>query len=133
MKSEFLTNRALKALIKVGDIIVPENEEFPAFSGVVSTKQLDELLKYAPESDVKSLNLFLTILSFMPNFVLKWLVNFIHKNFHSGAFYGPTVRELNIGLRGIIFSCYYTNNLKPGFSGNKPLEIINADITRIYD
>ncbi len=133
MKSEFLTKRALKTLINIGDIIIPQSNEFPAFSEVVSSHQLDELLKYAPESDVESLNLFLTILSFMPQFVLKWFIKFIHKNFHSASFYGPIVRELNIGLRGIIFSCYYTNNLKHGFSGNKPLEIINADITRIYD
>ncbi len=133
MTSKYLSNSALKAINRIGDLMIPRNGEFPAFSEVGGITYIDELVSYAPGADIKDLNMLLTILAFMPTFVLRWLLGKMETAMENKGPLGPIFRQLDIGLRGLIFSCYYTEKVPTTFKGKKPLDIIGFQLTRVED
>lgn len=133
MTSQYLSKSALKAINRIGDMMIPRNGEFPSFSEVGGIEHIDELVSYAPADDIKDLNMLLTILAFMPNFVLRWLVGKLETALESNGPLSPLFRQLDIGLRGLIFSCYYTEKLGSRYTGPRPLDIIGFDLSRVED
>lgn len=133
MASNYLSNSALKAINRIGDMMIPRNGEFPSFSEVGGIAYIDDLVSYAPPADIKDLNLLLTILAFMPNFVLHWILGKMETALDSTGPLAPTFRLMDIGLRGLIFSCYYTEKIPASYTGKKPLDIIGFDLTRVED
>lgn len=133
MTSKYLSNSALKAINRIGDLMIPRDREFPAFSEVGGLEYIDELVSYAPAGDIKDLNLLLTILAFMPTFVLRWLIGKMETSMENTGPLGSLFRMLDVGLRGLIFSCYYTEKIPASYKGKKPLDIIGFDLTRVED
>lgn len=131
--SKILSKKALKALSRIGDIIIPENGEFPKFSDTYSIQHIDDLLDYAPQDDIQDLNMLLGVLYFMPGFVNRWLVSKMENSFNNNGPLGSLYRQLDFGIKGLVFSCYYSGKTGDGFNGNNPLDVIGYEITRIED
>jgi len=129
--SKIFSSSALKALNRIGDIISPKNGEFPAFSEVGCLEHVDDVASYAPASDLKDLNLVLSILSFMPGFFLKWLVKTMNNSHAKEGGLSDTFRMLDLGLKGIIFGTYYSGKTGKNFKGKSPQQIIGFSITKI--
>ncbi len=117
---------AIKGLKKIGDIFLPQNGEFPAYSQVADTSALSMLLKNAPPDDSASLLMVLSIFSYLPKFILKWLVRKLENSMsHPGnGILQVTYRQLFMGLRGILFSTYYSEFTDKSYTGKTPLEIL---------
>lgn len=131
MASTYLSKSAIKGLTRIGDILIPGNDEFPSFSAFMCMDHIDDLVSYAPKDDINDLGMVLGILSFMPQSILKWLVKMManaHKN--QGPF-GTLLRQLNMGIRGIVFSLYYSE--KPGinYQGKNPDEMIGFTLNKV--
>lgn len=131
--SKILSKQALKTLNRIGDIIVPENKEFPKFSDTASLQHIDDLLEYAPQDDIQDLNMLLTALAFSPKFVLKWLVAKMETAHKNEGPLGTLFRQLDFGVKGLIFSCYYSGKTGDNYQGKNPLEIIGYSINRVED
>jgi len=130
-----LSNQAIKGLKKIGDIFLPGNSEFPSYSQAGGTYKLNDIVKYAPEDDIASLNLVLIIFSFLPKFALAWLVTQMGNATETGkeGIIPTTLRQLDLGLRGILYSTYYGEFTNPDYKGKTPVELIDYSITRIED
>lgn len=128
--SKILSSLAIKTLYRMGDIMVPRNGDFPAYSEVKGLEYIDEMLCYAPENDIKDLNLLLSILSFMPTFVLRWLIAKMGKSHNEEGGISVIFRQLDFGIRGIVFATYYTEKTSSSFKGKKPIETIGYSINR---
>lgn len=133
MTSKYLSKSALKALNRIGDIMIPANGELPSFSEHGGLEHIDELVSYAPADDIKDLNLLLSILSFMPTFVLVWLIGKLETAHANNGPLGSLFRMLDFGLRGLVLSCYYTENAGTSYKGSKPLDVIGYSVTRLED
>ncbi|MCZ7666688.1 MAG: hypothetical protein M5U34_05380 [Chloroflexi bacterium] len=88
--------------------MLPGDGELPSFSAYGCLENVDDLVAYAPAEDISLLNTVLAVLSFLPTGVLRWLVGQMSavKPDEPGLM-APLYRQLNFGLRGIIFSLYY--------------------------
>ena len=129
------SKRAIKGLCRLGDIIVPGDEEFPIYSKVAGTHKLNDMVQYAPDEDIELLGFLLTILSFMPGFVLRWLIKSMGaatRESKSGII-PATFRQLDLGIRGLVFSTYYTELTNPDYKGKTPFEIMGYEINRVVD
>lgn len=128
-----LSNQAIKGMKKIGDIMLPGNEEFPSYSEVAGTWKLNDMVQYAPEDDISALNLVLIIFSFLPTFILKWLVNQMGAATEHGkeGLLPTTFRQLDLGLRGLLYSTYYGEFTNPDYKGRTPMEIIDYVPNRI--
>jgi hypothetical protein len=130
-----LSNQAIKGLCKIGDVFLPGNSEFPKYSEVAGTYKLNDLVQYAPEEDIASLNLVLIIFSLLPMFVIRWLVGKMGEAQASGkeGLIPTTLRQLDLGLRGLLYSTYYGEFTNPDYKGKTPMQIIDYSLTRIED
>ena len=133
--ANFFSTRATKGLLKVGEIYCPKNGEFPSFTEAAGTTYLNNLVANVPQDDFSSLNIVLAIFSFLPNGILKWIVNAAtnSQSNPSDGIIPSTFRQLNIGLRGLCYSIYYSEFTNPNYKGKKPLEVIDYKVNRIVD
>lgn len=129
--SEIFSKFALKGLNRLGDIMVPKNGQFPAFSETGCLEHVDDIVSYAPQNDLKDLNLLLSILSFMPGFVLLWLVKTMTNSHHKDGKFYDIFRMLDFGLKGIILGTYYSGKVGINYKGKPPLQVIDFSINRI--
>jgi hypothetical protein len=129
------SNRAIIGLTKVGNIYCPKTGEFPEYQEVAGTRYLNSLVVHVPPDDFSALNLVLIILSFLPKFILSWLVGAMERSMDnsSDGIIPSTLRQLNLGLRGLVYSTYYSELTNPDFKGKKPLDILEFQINRVVD
>ncbi len=126
-----LSNREIRALNRIGDVMVPGDDELPAFSETGCAVHAGELLAFAPPEDVGQLRLLLRILSFMPGFVLRFLVRKMERQDGLPDFLAVLFRQLDFAFRGIVFSLYYSEKVSETYSGKTPLEQIGYRIQRV--
>lgn len=131
MKSEYFSQNAMKGLERVGDILIPHTAELPSFSESRVAKGVDSLLAYAPADDIATLNTVLGIFSFLPGSVLRWVAERMAVSQQDAGALGALFRQLNLGLRGIIFSLYYGGPVGFGYQGKAPLDVIGYHINRV--
>lgn len=130
MKSDYFSKDALKAINKIGDLLIPGSDEFPSFSTYGCVERIDDLLAYAMVDDVKTLNTVLGILNAMPTIFISGLVKWMSKAHKNNGPIGDLLRQLNMGLRGIVFSLYYSDKAGSGYSGPSPTSLIGFDIRK---
>lgn len=131
--SKLISKAAVNGIIRLGDIIIPGDDEMPSYKEFGGYEHVDDLLLYAPKSDIGDLGLLLSILSFMPQFILVWLVQNMAVSHGKGDGLWILLRQLDMGIRGIVLSTYYTEKGGASFKGTAPLEGIDYSITRLED
>lgn len=129
--SSIFSPRELRALERLGDIMMPRHEDFPSFSEVGCIEHIDSIVQYAPPDDIASLRVLLRVLSFAPTALLRALLRATH---NPGSFPGPLetlLRLLNFAFRGILCTLYYSGKTGAGYTGPTPLEQIGFSLNRV--
>ncbi|GIW22183.1 MAG: hypothetical protein KatS3mg068_1190 [Candidatus Sericytochromatia bacterium] len=128
--SKFLNENQIRALEKIGDIIVPESEYFPSFSKVGCIEHIDSILEFTPEAELNDLKLLLNVLDKMPIKVVESILNLTYNADFFPQIIASNLRLISIALRGIIFTLYYSGKVGKNYQGINPLEIIGFQINR---
>lgn len=123
--SQFLSKSEIKGLLKIGDILCPENDPFPSFSKSGCISKVDTAMKNLDPYDRNDLKLFLKISAILPKFMVKIVVVLINKPFMT------LLRMGNLGIKGVIFSLYYSENKIPEQKGKDIYDIIGYNVTSI--
>lgn len=133
MNSNFLNQRALKGMARIGDLLIPGDGEYPSFTDYCCLEHIDDLVSYAPRDDIKDLNMVLALLSYMPAGVLRWLVRSMANAHQNDGKLGTLFRQLNLGIRGIVFSLYYSE--KPGkeYTAEHPVVKIGFTLNKVMN
>ena len=131
MSSKYFWNSTLHGLNRIGDVFIPQDGEMPSFSQFGGIEAIDTVIAYLPTDDVSLLNIVLTIFAVMPTGFLRWLVREMENALDKSGEIPSVLRQLNLGLRGIIFSCYYSGVGAAGFKGNNPLDVIGYQLNRV--
>lgn len=133
--ANFFSTRATKGLLKVGDIYCPKNGEFPSFKEAAGTAYLNNLAVNVPADDFSSLSMVLAIFSFLPGGILKWIITMCTnaQKDPSDGMLPSLLRQLNIGLRGLCYSIYYSEFTNPNYTGKKPLDVLEYKLNRVVD
>ena len=131
MTSQYFKPATLKGLARIGDILLPQGDDFPSFSQFGGLEQIDDVICYLPKDDIDLLNIVLSILSVMPESFLRWLVRTMEDSLDKQGTLPTLFRQLNMGLRGIIFSCYYAGDGGEKFNGNTPLQVMGYELNRV--
>ncbi len=102
------TGLPLRGIMKAGDIIAPGDENFPKFSKTPLIKNFQRMSDYMVSQDRDDLKLLMTIFALLPTPLVRLILILATKH---EAFPGPlgsTLRQINLGVRGIIFTMYYS-------------------------
>lgn len=108
MASKNFTPAQWRVVERIGDIVIPGDETLPAFSACGFYTHVDRLADSMQKGDLSLLKLLLMILRFMPDFVIRFILFVASKERYFPGFIGVNLRKLITGLRGIIFSLYYS-------------------------
>jgi hypothetical protein len=131
--SKILSPRALRTFNRLGDMMIPREGEMPAFSELGCLEHVDDVVAHAPQEDIKTLNALLVALSFAPDFVLRWLLALVAAAPNLGGPGGTLLRQLDVGLRSVIVTLYYSGRKGRAYTGRTPLEIIGFSLNTIRD
>lgn len=123
--STYFTAAQLHTLYRIGDIMIPANGAFPKFSATQGLEHIDAVMAPANANDIKDLALLLSILKFMPNFILAGLIKLSVKANSLPEVIAPLFRMLDIALRGIIYTIYYANKTGANYQGKTAFSAID--------
>lgn len=133
MSSKYLNSVALKGLNKVGDILIPGLDDFPSFSQLGCSEHVDLVVEDLPPSDRDGVGILFAVFYFLPGFLLRSLFGFLEKVAVKDVLGGSLFRMIRLGVRGIIFSLYYSGWKGSAYSGKMPLDIIGYQLTIVRD
>jgi len=122
MKSKFLNSFAMRGLAKCGDVYIPGDEDLSSFSESGFLEYIDKQLVNMEKDDIFGLNILLSIFSFFPQNLLVWVLKIASKNELLPKFLRPTAKLINMGMKGLSCSLYYSG-----------LESLNAKHPRVME
>ncbi len=108
MNSRYLNSRALTGLSRLGDVMLPGGEGMPRFSATGCLEHLDTLLQASHPDDVRDLGRLLWLVSLAPSVMLRGLLRLLDRAEQLPAPLAGGLRLLNVGLKGVILSLYYS-------------------------
>lgn len=126
--SEYFSIKQLEAIEKLGDIIIPANGDFPAFSDTGCIEHIDTVMSPAHEEDIKALGWLLLVLRYTPPIFIRWLLDLMGKAESMPRWLAPPFRLLNVSLKGIVFSLYYSNLTRDSYTGPRPFDAIDYEL-----
>jgi hypothetical protein len=94
---------------------------------------IDDLMAYAPADDVKDLKMVLGVFSILPTGILNWIVKKMASAPNSDGALSTLFRQLNMGIRGVVFSLYYSEKPGASYSGENPTEMIGFTLNKVSD
>jgi len=103
------TKSHLKGVEKLGRVVIPDNSDFPAFSDIQSEKYLNRMIDYMYDDDRSAILVILKLFSIMPLFKIRWTMSLIETGSKWQGMLGAPFRMLQIALKGLIFTVYYSD------------------------
>ena len=107
MQIKSLSPRELKGFLKVADILACGDNEFPKFSDTNFYNKIDYILEELPKEDSEGIKLLFNIFSFLPSFFIKYFL-LLTENPWGPSIIKDNLIKINIGLKGIVFTIYYS-------------------------
>lgn len=126
--SPILGARQITAVQRIGDIMIPGGEGLPRYSETGCVAHIDPILEVTPAEDVAGLKILLAVLSLFPDGLLVWFLRFIGRA-RSGT--GPlagALRNIDIGLKGLVMSSYYSNRTGSDYRGPLVYEAMDFEL-----
>jgi hypothetical protein len=121
--SKHLNPTQLAGLLKVGDVLVPGDDDFPSFSRSGAIEHVDRMLDYMYDSDRNGVKALLALFRFTPRFKIRWIMALTEKHASLPEPLAAVCRMINLGVKGVVMTLYYSD------LGNGPsvLEVIHWD------
>ena len=120
---------SIKGILKAGDVIIPGSHDFPKFSSTKFIQHFSRMSLYMNKDDIEGLKLLTTLMALMPKSFIRimlWCAS--HHQFVPGLL-GVTLRQINLGIRGIIFTMYYSGLDEKNEKQKSILELLNYETT----
>ena len=107
MNTNYLNPTELKGFLKVADLLASGDKDFPKFSETDFYMKVDYILSELPQDDLSGLKLLFGIFAFLPLFLINYFVLWT-ENPSGPSFIKDNLAKINSGLKGIVFTIYYS-------------------------
>lgn len=125
MRTRFLNSIQVCGLKKLGDVVIPGDNELPKFSQTHLFLHADRMLKYINTDDRSGLQLLLFIFAFTPSFLIKFIIMLTELKDKVPTSFAIPLRMISTGLKGIIFTLYYAKLEDSNNLGDKIMETLD--------
>ncbi len=99
----------IKGLYKLGNVVIADYSGFPSFEEIRPENYLNRMIDYMYNDDREPVLIILTLFSVLPLFIVRWKMKFIDWGATWKGAPGAVFRMLQIALKGMIFTIYYTD------------------------
>lgn len=125
MNTRYLNSLQIYGLLKLGDVIIPGDEHLPKFSATTFYKDADRMMHYLPKEDLSGLKLLLTIFAFTPSIFIILILKLTELKNSVPKTIAIPLRMISVGLKGIIFTLYYSKLEDSKQYGRKIMETLD--------
>ncbi len=127
--SRYLNARQQRGLDRLGDALLPGDEEFPSFSRLGCGEHVDKLLAEMPQRDRGDVLTLLTVCGWLPAPLVRLLVNILESSDKLPTALGAALRFAKMGVRGLVLTLYYSGHKGSQYAGRTPLEILGYEVS----
>jgi hypothetical protein len=99
----------MAGLLKVGDVLIPGDEELPPFSTSRCAAQAGRMLAYMQDADRDAVKLVLAVFRFLPRFVVRGLMWVADRHRSCPEPLAAALRMMTIGIKGMVMTLYYSD------------------------
>lgn len=99
----------LRGLSKAGDLMLPGSATLPRFSRTASLAYVENIASHLTAPDFSGLKFICALMGLLPVFLVKGLLAVATRADQLPDLLGTSLRQLNIGLKGLIMSLYYSD------------------------
>ena len=123
--SKYFSRNQLIGLIKAGDVILPGTNVSPSFSRIGCIDHVDRMAAYLSSDDLFGLLMLLGLLRYAPKWLIRILMTACSKNDRFPGFIGTALRTIDIGIKGLVMSLYYSNLTGDAYRERTVFDIID--------
>jgi len=125
--SKYFSQNQLLGLVKAGDVILPGTDVSPSFSAIGCIDHVDRMAAYLNPDDLNGLRILLAVFRYAPKWAIRLLMTACTKSERFPGFVGSALRTIDLGIKGLVMSLYYSNLPGGAYQGKKIFEIIGWD------
>jgi acyl-CoA reductase-like NAD-dependent aldehyde dehydrogenase len=125
--SRYFNRNQLIGLRRAGDVIIPGTDVSPSFSKTGCIDHVDRMAAYLTGEDLGGLKMLLGMFRYSPRWMIRLLMTACAKNDRFPGFLGSTLRTVEVGIKGVVMSLYYSNLTGEAYQGEKVFDIIGWD------
>jgi acyl-CoA reductase-like NAD-dependent aldehyde dehydrogenase len=107
--SKHLGKTSLRGVLKAGDLLVPRSQDFEGFSEKAFIGEIDRMVDFMPPKDREDFKLLMSVFAFLPRGALRSLLKKAEKPDALPGFLVPTLRKINLGVKGVAYTLYYSD------------------------
>lgn len=127
-RSRHFNGFQLRTFERLGDLYLPAYDRMPSFSQSGCLEHIDILIDEIHPEDKMGLSLLLYVLRFCPTFLLEKLVNMMNHHDRYPALVAALLRLLNLALKGVVMSLYYSGMTGHNYAGPKPFDVMEYSL-----
>ena len=128
-QAAYLTSWQLRGLQQLGDAWCPGDDELPSFSKLGCAEHVDAILEHMDPSDRSGLKLLLGLCAPWPAGLIRlkmWTLDWLAARLPGPA--GAGLRFLQMGLKGLVMTLYYSGRKGHAFQGRTPHEVLGYQV-----
>jgi hypothetical protein len=100
----------LQGLNRLGDALIPGDAQLPVFSTTGCIERIDTVMAPAHPDDRVAFGYLLQVFRFLPVVAIRFVMGLIAQGMRLPAQWGAPFRLLDISLRGVVYSLYYSDH-----------------------
>ena len=128
LTSTLFSVRQLQGLQKVGDVMMPPGPNTPSFTEVGCINYVDTAMSAAHPDDIRDFGYLLNFFYIAPTPVIHWVLKLADHADRFPPVIAAQLRKLNIGIKGVVVSLYYSGKTRLGIN-ESPLDAIDFSLT----
>jgi aldehyde dehydrogenase (NAD+) len=107
MRHDF-SKLSLFGLKKAGDIVLPGGDDFPRFSETNFLDHFGRISHYMTPDDREGFKLLTALMGLMPSFAIRLMLEVVSNDRFMPGPIAALFRQINVGVKGVLFSMYYS-------------------------
>ncbi len=127
MRSAYFTSSQLRAIEKTGDILIPGDDEMPSFKKLGCIEYVDRVAEYMAPQDLQDFRGLMSVFARLPGFLIRGIMSLTRISFSLPSLIGGNLRMLELGVKGVVMTLYYSDLRGPDYQGKSVHELIGYD------
>lgn len=127
MASSSLTPLQLRGLIKTGNILIPGDSEMPSFSRTGCVRFVGAIVVSMSKKDRDGFCTLMAVFGVLPGFIVHAIMVLTSSARGLPGVLGAPFRMLELGVKGVVMSLYYSDLHDERYNGRPVFEIIRYD------
>lgn len=99
----------VKGMYRLAQVILPASSDLPPFEEVKPEQYVNGMIDYMYPDDKGAILVLLKIFAFSPRFVIRGIMHMVEGGAKWKGSAGAVFRMLQIALKGLIFTLYYSD------------------------